>query len=369
MNKNRKSFFQTAGLIYIEVFLGVPIAFSLLFFYNLSLILFLVTTVTIMALALCIIFYWRKKSERRNYKIFVVIALLLIWILPQIFVLTYVEADYFGVKKQYLQEYGEIINNGEGELNASWEIVKLYKKTEFEGTYGKAEVLPLNRMIYHNRNIYSFFVPIAWLYLFDLDGLGKLVIVQKRGCCAEFAQTVTILLKDVTGLNTRVVGVEGIDHAFPEVEFNNDWWVFDVMYTTSDNFVEAPNFAPHLKRSDTYLYNCLATLKDKDTGETLLAEHGFTPSNLTISVIQNITNNPFDDAPATNAEVEIFAFQNHYDPLVANGGTDNFGNYSVTLNSGKEYLILTKEGKLVGLARINLSSPNESIVIYLHKYE
>jgi hypothetical protein len=338
MNKNRKSLFQTAGLIYVEVFLSVPIAFSLLFFYYLSLKLFLLTIITLIALALCIVFYWKKKLEKRNYKILIFIALLLIWLLPQIFVLAYVEAEYFGVKKHYLQKYRTIIDNHEDELNASWEIVKLYKN-EFEGTYGRAKVLPLNRILYKSIDIYSFFVPIAWLYFFNLDGLDKLVIIQKGGCCAEFAQAVSLLLKDVTGLNTRVVGIEGIDHAFPEVEYDNSWWVFDLIYTTSDHPIEAHNFASHLKMLN--LDDYVANLKERDTEETLLAEHGFLASNLIITAMRDITGNPSDDEPAVNAEVEIFAFQNQYDLLVANGGADNFGNYSVTLNSDKEYLIIS----------------------------
>lgn len=367
MKKNTKSIFQTAGFLYVEVFLGVPIAFSLLFFYNLSLKLFLLTIAVIIALALCIVFYWKKKSEKRNYKIFVV-GVLLIWILPQIFALTYIETEYRGVKRQYLQEYEGFLGDGKEELNASWEIVKLYK-TEFEGTYGKAKVLPPNRIIYQNRDIYSLFVPITWLYFSNLDGLDKLVIMQRKGCCAEFAQTVTLLLKDITGLNTRSVSVEGIDHAFPEVEFNNDWWVFDLVYTTKEYPVKTQDYAAYLNSSQPDLYTCLATLKNRDTGETLLAEHGFSPSNLTITAIRDITNNPSDNDPAINAGVEIFAFQNQYDPLAAKGRIDDFGKYSVTLNIGKEYLILVKEGKLVGLAKINLSSPNESIEVYLHKYE
>jgi len=370
--KDRKSILLAAGLICIEVYFVLFIALTLLLFYDLSLLLFLVTIVTIIALAIGALFYWKKKKDLINFNILVSITLLLIWLLPQIFVLTYIEIEYVGVKKHYLQEYNGIIGNqGKDELNASWDIAYQYKM-DFKGSYGKAELSPPNRILHQYRTIYSFFVPISWLYISTLDGFNKLLVVQSRGGCGEFAWTAAFFLNDVTGLNTRVVSFEGVDHAFPEVEVNNVWWVFDLVYTTQYYPIKAHNFASHLKMQNFDLYNHVANLKKRDTGETLLAEHGFFPSNLTITTIRDITNNPSDDEPATNAEVEIFAFQNQYDPLVAKGGTDNFGNYTVTLNSGKEYLILVKEGEpipIVGLDRINLSSPNESIVVYLHKYQ
>lgn len=349
-------------LIYIFV---VEIALILLDF---SLYTFVVAGAAGVAGSLFIIFYWYKKTDRKNYKI-LVLLILLIYLLPQIIVLTNIELEYSKVKSDYMKEYQYSLNyRDNNELNASWNILGSYNK-EFEKTY--AISTPPSRFIFRYVKSRFLIYPILWQY-FKLDGFNKLLVVQSRGGCGEFAWTAAFFLNDVTGLNTRVVSFEGIDHAFPEVEVNNVWWVFDLVYTTPYYPIEAHNFASHLKMQNFDLYNYVANLKKRDTGETLLAEHGFSPSNLTITTIRDITNNPSDDEPATNAEVEIFAFQNRYDPLVAKGGTDNFGNYTVTLNSGKEYLILVKEGEpipIVGLDRINLSSPNESIVVYLHKYE
>jgi hypothetical protein len=347
--------------------LGSSVWFSLLFIYTLSLIWFFVTLMAIMAIALCTLFFFKQKSYKRNDKIFVVIAVLLIYILPQIIGVSYIENEYLRIKKPLLQEYRDCIGNGREELNSSWDILVSFD-SDFERTYGNMGAVKQNDVVEKYYDFFAIFTSITMCYVSHFDGYNKLIISQGMGECGEFALAAKFLLKDVTGSNTRIVSFEGIDHALPEIEIDNVWWVFDLVYTTPYYPVEAANYASHLNSSHLDLSNYLANLKNIDTGETLLAEHGFIPSNLTISVIRDITNIPSDDEPATNAEVEIFAFQNQYDPLVAKGGTDNWGNYSVTLKSGKEYLILAKEGKLIGLARINLSSPYESIVVHLHKY-
>ena len=310
-----------------------------------------------------------KKIDRKNC-LNLILLILLIWLLPQILMVTNIEIEYSRVKNHYIQEYQEILGNKEqDELNASWNISVLYNN-EFERTYSVST--PPSRLIFGYVVHCAPICPIWWLY-FKSGESSKLIVVQKKGGCGEFANAVTFLLNDVTGLNTRVVSIEGIDHAFPEVNFKDDWWVFDLHYTTKDYPIEARYFASHLKKKwNRDKYVAVANLKNTNTGETVLAEHGFPPSNLTITAIRDLTGNSSDDKPAINAEVEVFAFQNSYDPLVAKGRTDKFGNYSFILNNGREYLILIKKEKtapVVGIAKINLSSPNESIVVYLHKYE
>jgi len=91
--KDRKSILLAAGLICIEVYFVLFIAFTLLLFYDLSLLLFLVTIVTIIALAIGALFYWKKKKDLINFNILVSITLLLIWLSPQIFVLTYIDLN------------------------------------------------------------------------------------------------------------------------------------------------------------------------------------------------------------------------------------------------------------------------------------
>lgn len=320
------------------------------------------------AVTSAILLYY-KKIDRKNC-LNLILLILLIWLLPQILMVTNIEIEYFRVENHYIQEYQEILSNkGQNELNASWNISVLYNK-DFEKTYSVST--PPSRPVFGYVVHCAPICPIWWLY-FKSDGSSKLIVVQRTGGCGEFANAVTFLLNDVTGLNTRVVSIEGFDHAFPEVNFKDVWWVYDLHYTTEDYPIEAHYFASHLKKWNRDKYVAVANLKNTNTGETVLDEHGFPPSNLTITAIRDLTGNPSDDKPAINAEVEIFAFQNSYDPLVAKGRTDEFGNYSVILNSGKEYLILIKEEEpvpVVGLAKINLSSfVNGSIVVYLHKCE
>ena len=242
----------------------------------------------------------------------------------------------------------------------------------FDGTYGKNETLP-NRVLTSNSGFYLGFTPLFWLYLEWFDGLEKLIVVQKKGNCGEFAVAIKTLLRDVTGLKTRVISMEGFDHAFPEVYWNGSWWVFDAIFTTPKYPVRAENYTSYLKENKRNVYECLRNLKDGETGTSVLAEHGFKVVNVTIFAIIDPALGNADDKPAENADVEIFALKNWYDPLVGRGKTDEEGKYQTVLRRYGDYAIVVKssDGRFVGVLEIDggdLGNGDE-IVVRLHKYE
>ena len=102
------------------------------------------------------------------------------------------------------------------------------------------------------------------------------------------------------------------------------------------------------------------------SGLDVLKEHGFNVSTLVIIAIIDLTTSPLDNIPAARASVEIFALENLYDPLVANGSTNENGHFSVLLNGDKDYVIVVKslyEGlPVIGVAKVYLP-PNSCITV------
>ena len=104
----------------------------------------------------------------------------------------------------------------------------------------------------------------------------------------------------------------------------------------------------------------------EESGLDVLKEHGFNVSTLVIIAIIDLTTSPLDNIPAARASVEIFALENLYDPLVANGSTNENGHFSVLLNGDKDYVIVVKslyEGlPVIGVAKVYLP-PNSHITV------
>jgi len=128
-------------------------------------------------------------------------------------------------------------------------------------------------------------------------------VLQKKGNCGEFAIAIKTLLRDVTGLETRIVHMGGFDHALPEVYWNGSWWVFDGIFTTPINPVNADSYAEYLKKNYRNVYENLYCLREDSTGTSVLAEHGFDAVNITIVAIIDPTSSKWDDKPARNAGV------------------------------------------------------------------
>ena len=308
----------------------------------------------------------RKLRFEEKLLLVLYISLLTFWIVSQVVLVLSIEIGYVGVKSYYSQEYQKNLEIRGDKLNATWYITALYR-AEFSATYGTLNATVPNRVI-QNLGSMLLFAPILGAYLSELDGFSKLIVVQKKGNCEEFAKAISFLLNNVGGLQTRIISMEGIDHAFPEVYVDGKWWVFDKIYTTPDYPVEASRYASHLENKGMAKY--VANLKIKDTDKSVLSEHGFSTFNLTVVAILDMTNNPSDDKAAANADVEIFAMENSYDPLVAKGKTDKSGKYTVILNSQNSYIVIVKKGlSAVGIAKIDaIDTFNKTVEIHLHKY-
>ena len=299
----------------------------------------------------------------------------IVWISVQLLVAISIEVGYANIEDQYSQEYLSSTRNGVDEINATWSIAESFND-EYNGVYGVKNSSIPSRQIFSDKGLIRLlFNPFLLFYLLDLEGMDgyhKLIFVQKTGNCGEFASSMKLLIKDVTGFNTRIVQMEGKDHAFPEININNEWWVFDKIYTTRSRPIKSSDYASFLYVANNELFNDISNLKDDANEASVLSEHGFNSSNLTITAIQDMTSNVSDNEPINNAGVEIFAYVNSYDPLVNIGTTDENGQYSTIIRSDKEYLIIVKNEKLKAIGFKDLLIPlneSSSITVYLHKYE
>jgi 5-hydroxyisourate hydrolase-like protein (transthyretin family) len=179
-------------------------------------------------------------------------------------------------------------------------------------------------------------------------------------------------LNDTTHFPTRLVIFEGIDHMMPEIEIDHQWWVFDQVYLTSDRPIISENLSKHISE-DTR--NNIAFIYYSNKEHSLLKQHGFNETQLTINTILDMPANPMSGKPLKGVNVEIFTTKNSHDPLVAKGITDYNGQFSTLLNSDKEYLIfatyefLPLFPKFAGTGFIPKSTVNNiSITIPITKY-
>ena len=170
--------------------------------------------------------------------------LFIFWLFVQISMISSQELGYYNVVSEYSQVFKK--NTVGDDLNSYWALAVKYRDG-FEGTYGRNESLP-NRILTRNSGFFLGFTPMFLTYLEWFDGYEKLIVLQKKGNCAEFAIAIKTLLRDVTGLKTRVVHMEGFDHAFPEIYWNGSWWVFDGVFTTQDYPIKAELDAEYLKK-------------------------------------------------------------------------------------------------------------------------
>lgn len=291
-------------------------------------------------------------------------------ILLQFLMFVTTETMYSSIKSEYYQVSRTFL--GDNKLNLSWTLVIKYKG-EFDSTYGRKEFLPNRAILYTLSNpVLDLFNPLVLVYLKWFHGYEKLVVLQKKGGCEEFAIAVKTLLHDVLGVKTRIVCMEGFDHAFLEIWWNNSWWVVDKIFTTQNKPVKAKLYAKYLKENNKSVYWYIYNLKDYQTGHSVLAEHGFESVNITIVAIIDPTSNKSDDLPAKSAEIEVFALKNWYDPLIDKGETNSEGKYQLVLRKYGKLILLAKssDGNFVGVSEINGSRMNDGdeVIVYLHKY-
>lgn len=370
-------------IVYLLFILGFEFLLILLFYESLITLINPLVFALFLLMLIFSLFLLKRKNMLNCSKGKVFQSIFILWLSLQSLVVISIELKYNEVRYSYSQEYLSLTENGFDDVNATWSITNSFCE-EYNGVYGKKNIELPSRKIFTNSTglISLMFNPILYFYFLDSDnsnniapreGYFKLVIAQNSGCCGEFASSMELLLEDIAGFETRVICMEGKDHAFPEIKINDEWWVFDRIYTTPSQPVKSGDYALFLE--DKELSNYICDLNDASKKTSVLSEHGFNSSNLTIIAVESTTTNRSNDEPKSDATVEIFAFVNSYDPLVNCGKTDENGQYYANLRSDKRYLIMVETKNAFGASTIGFNetylplNDDISVVVYLHKYD
>mgnify|MGYP000873565413 CR=1 FL=1 len=348
------------GLLLSLIFYDVLIfqEFNSLFLFPISIIFGLIF----------VAYFYYKRNEKKSEKL-LLLFLLIVWLTLQIFLIVNIEYQYHHVLEDYKQDYADAIDTGNyNALSASWLLTERYYD-EMNNTYGQNGVSLPNRLLFSNptTSMLTICNPLLFSYFIDPNSCSKLIFLQKKGNCGEFAGATVLMVRDLSGLNTRIIHMEGADHAFPEVYFEGDWWIFDKTYTTSVSPIQERNYATHLSDKFHDLYLSIADLRVVGGGESTLEEHGFSASNVAISVLFDTIRGAEPDTPIANAEVKVYALKYLRDPLIFTGKTDANGKCNLVLHGDKEYIFLGSNDMYKGFTVVKVSpSTDESITLLLY---
>ncbi|WP_292347979.1 MULTISPECIES: hypothetical protein [unclassified Methanoregula] len=336
--KNKKKWFRflpVIGLFLFAYLFSNMIAVAIPFF-EISLIFQIITA--IFTLIICIWAYvgfnYISKNENKPTAIIkVFILFLVIWLVFQISLISGLHFEYAKTQDYYSKTYTNLLEtHSNDKLTASWSLTKQYYQLLIK-TYGKVGSYIPNR----NAGCLPFSLPLYEFYMNSLDGYQKMIIVQQKGNCGEFTQSIAFLLNDTTKFPTRMVIFEGLDHMMPEIEIDDQWWVFDLGYLTQEKPVRSNDLASYISKNDS---EKIAYMYPISENTSLLRQHGFNQSNITITSYAEAPGSVWDGKPIKGVTIEVFAVKYGNDPLVSKGVTDQNGQFSTILNSDKQYVLI-----------------------------
>jgi hypothetical protein len=314
--------------------------------------------------------YLNKSENKRATTIKILIIFCVIWLAFQFSIIGGLNYEYQQISESYSVRYNQYLTTHPNDyVNASWDITERFRDI-FLGTYGvQGTILP-------DRSLSATYLPIINPFLDNFfnnqNGYQKMLIVQQKGNCGEFAQSITFLLNDTTHLPTRFISFEGIDHMMPEIEVNNQWWVMDKVFLTPEKPIISSAFSNYIDES---IRKNIANMNSSTNENSLLKQHGFNETRIAITSYADYPGNVLNEKALKGVSIEVFTLSNSHDPLVAKGTTDDNGQYATVLNSDKDYWILaTYEPiplfpKLVGLGHIsNITSDNLSVNVNVTHY-
>lgn len=301
----------------------------------------------------------RSLSHVKKQKPIATTLIMAFTILLAILVALLIPVTYFYTEYKYLKALEKLsmkvkCKDSFSTLDCAWTTAKIYLK-KFKSTYG----LPAERpYLLVTRD------PILQ-YIVSKDLLNRMVVISGYGGCGELAIAISTIVRDIFGLDTRVLNFEGIDHTIAEVYVNGSWYVLDPGFTTPKGPIRVGFYASYLANSSSEnvrrVYETAARLIDIESGKDLAYEHGFTMVNVTVTAIYDPTARKCDEELAGGAKVSIFLENNFYDVLVASGTTNDSGKFSITLTSGKQYVILVESDykgvQWAGVAVLCLTAP------------
>ncbi|WP_317137239.1 hypothetical protein [Methanochimaera problematica] len=258
-----------------------------------------------------------------------------------------IESEYKTIKEDYSSLFDNEIKNGKDPLNSAWGVTDTYFQN-FETAWRKPDSPIPARTIYPENSVLKFHF-ILYHYLFNMNGKEKVFTIFKTGNCSEFAVSISYLINDITGLKTRIITMEGVDHTYPETEYNNQWYVFDRILTTVKYPVLSENYSSYLSGNKPVIYGNIANLIDSVTKKSYLKEHGFNSKEILLVL--------YDDSGKNTDSVYIEVYllnESSSDPLIAQGVTDVNGTFSTIIRKENKYLIRAEKSEKSGIKKTAL---------------
>ena len=198
-------------------------------FHILSLsVLWEITALAILSLIFLFRFFFKKTSLTP-----VIILVFLLWIIPQLTFISFIEYEYNPVETNYFDLANDKKASGDTNVAKAWNISKKYLDS-FSSSQNDIKIPVPIRCLYED-NIVLKMNSFLHIYLFYYQGLEKLTVTDKRGNCSEFARAVAYISNKTLGMQTRIVEISGYNHKIAEVKEDDEWYVLDPLKTTPDS--------------------------------------------------------------------------------------------------------------------------------------
>lgn len=245
----------------------------------------------------------------------------------------------------------------------SWNLTNAYGKDYLSTYHAKDNPNPARKLANFCIN------PMYYLiydYYFYNSGYSKVSLLKQTGSCGEFSQAIIYLINSTMDLPTRSVHFFGLDHEFPEIYVNDDWYIFDYTYTTQGYPVKAEDYAQYINEKKCKESRCIADIKPRIGGDSLLAAHGFN------TTIINVQLKKWDYPSLDTANVKLYTNDNNCSfPLVKQKNPDKNGFCNFSVRTGISYLIVAEYNEFffsnfIGFKEIKTINSTEFVEITLH---
>ncbi|MBN1432555.1 MAG: transglutaminase domain-containing protein [Methanomicrobiaceae archaeon] len=200
------------------------------------------------------------------------LVLLSLWLIPQFTFILNVEADYRALEDDYMTFVSDGFRAGESNSPIAWNISKKYLESFSSSGNNIRNPVPV-RSVFPENGVYGFHLLLHH-YLFNMDGLERLITADGRGNCSEYAGAIAYLANRTLEVPSRFVIMYGYDHKFAEIKTEEGWLILDPIKTTPESPVKAEDYAEYLLNSNPLVYEELTGISSTD-GVSLLLVHGF----------------------------------------------------------------------------------------------
>ncbi|UUX92978.1 transglutaminase domain-containing protein [Methanoplanus endosymbiosus] len=293
-----------------------------------------------------ILFYLHQKNllfKRDHILINMGIILLfaVVLIVPQLFVINTIECEAQDAIDEYSLLADEIFKDDT--LGICWSLTGAYRGDYSSGFHVKDSVIPARNLA--EFCVKPFYAPFIYYFIHEFYnedyGYGKAALLTRTGNCGEFSQAVVYMINATMGLPTRSVHFKGHDHEFPEVFVNDDWYVFDRTFKTTEFPVKSEDYAGYIEDKDEDFSKCISDIKQVKSDISLLDEHGFNTTTIEVQLAY------WDNMTFGDVFITLYVMDNNATmPVLNRKHPDDNGHCNFSVRSDIRYLIFAEKSSL-----------------------